>query len=101
MKHRLIPALIAACLAGAPMAVHASDAPTSVRVDMRALDLSAPADVKTAELRIARAVKMACRSDVEHLSPRARRIARKCRETTRDLAMRKLRDNQLQRLAAQ
>lgn len=101
MKYRLIPALIAACLAGAPMAVQASDAPTSVRVDMRALDLRAPADVKIAERRIARAVKMACRSDVEHLSPRARRIARQCRETTRDLAMRKLQRRQLQQLATQ
>lgn len=101
MKHRLIPALIAGCLFGAPMAVQASEAPTSVRVDMRALDLSAPADVKIAERRIARAVKMACRSDVEHLSPRARRIARQCRETTRELAMRKLHGQQLQRLAAQ
>ena len=101
MKHRLIPALIAGCLAGAPMAVHASDAPTSVRVDMRALDLSAPADVKTAERRIARAAKLACRSDVEHLSIKARRVARQCRETTRDLAMRKLQGRQLQQLAAQ
>jgi UrcA family protein len=101
MKHRLIPALIAGCLFGTPMAVQASEAPTSVRVDMRGLDLSAPADVKIAERRIARAVKMACRSDVEHLSPRARRIARQCRETTRELAMRKLQGQQLQRLAAQ
>ncbi len=101
MKHRLIPALIAGCLFGAPTAVHASDAPTSVRVDMRGLDLGAPADLKTAELRIVRAAKMACRSDVEHLSPRARRIAKQCRETTRELAMRKLRDSQLQQLAAQ
>ena len=101
MKHRLIPALIAGCLFGTPMAVQASEAPTRVRVDMRGLDLSTPADVKTAELRIARAVKMACRSDVEHLSPRARRIARQCRETTRDLAMRKLQRRQLQQLATQ
>jgi UrcA family protein len=101
MKHRLIPALIAGCLAGAPMAVHASDAPTTVRVDMRALDLRAPADVKTAERRIARAVRLACKSDVEHLSFKARRVARQCRETTRELAMRKLQGRQLQQLAAQ
>ena len=101
MTHRLIFALVALCLAGAPMAVHASDAPTRVRVDMRGLDLSAPADVKTAERRIARAVRLACKSDVEHLSFKARRIARQCRETTRDLAMRKLQGRQLQQLAAQ
>lgn len=101
MKHRLIPALVAGCLAGAPMAAHASDAPTTVRVDTRALDLRAPRDVKTAERRIARAVKLACRSDVEHLSFKARRVARQCRETTRELAMRKLQGRQLQQLAAQ
>lgn len=101
MKHRLIPALLAGCLVAAMPMAQASEAPTRVRVDMRGLDLSAPADVKTAELRIARAVKMACRSDVEHLSPRARRIAKQCRETTRELAMWKLRASQLQQLAAQ
>lgn len=100
MKHRLIPALLAGCLAAASMA-QASEAPTRVRVDMRGLDLGTSAGLKTAELRIARAVKMACRSDVEHLSPRARRIAKQCRAATRDLAMRTLRHSQLQRLAAQ
>jgi len=101
MKHRLIPALIAGCLAAAPMAVQASDAPTRVRVDMRGLDLSTPADVKTAERRIDRAVRLACKSDVEHLSFKARRVARQCRETTRELAMRKLQGRQLQQLAVQ
>lgn len=101
MKHRLIPALIAGCLVGAPMAVQASDGPKTVRVDMRALDLGEPADVKTAELRIARAVRLACQSDVEHLSPKARRVARQCRETTREQAMRKLQGRQLRQLAAQ
>ncbi|MDO9364468.1 MAG: UrcA family protein [Sphingopyxis sp.] len=101
MKHRLISVLITGCLAAAPMAAHASDARTSVRVDMRTLDLRAPHDVKTAERRIARAVRLACKSDVEHLSFKARRIARQCRETTRDLAMRKLQGRQLQQLAAQ
>lgn len=100
MKHRLIPALVAGCLFGTPMA-QASEAPTRVRVDMRGLDLSAPADMKTAELRIARAVRLACESDVEHLSIKARRVARQCRETTRELAMRKLQGRQLQQLAAQ
>lgn len=101
MKNRLIPALVAACLAAAPMTVQASGAPTTVRVNMRALDLRAPADVKTAERRIARAVRLACRSDVEHLSFKARRVARQCRETTRELAMRKLQGRQLQQLAVQ
>ncbi len=101
MTHRLIPALVAGCLAWAPMAAQASDAPMTVRVDMRALDLSAPADMKTAERRIARAVKLACRSDVEHLSFKARRVARQCRETTRELAIQNLQGRQLQKLAAQ
>lgn len=101
MKHRMICVLITGCLAWVPVAVHASDAPTTVRVDMRSLDLRAPHDVKTAERRIARAVRSACQSDVEHLSFKARRIARQCRETTRELAMRKLQGRQLQQLAAQ
>ena len=101
MKHRLIPALVAGCLAAMPMAVQASDTTATVRVDMRALDLRTPGDVKTAERRIERAVRIACRSDVEHLSFKARRVARQCRETTRELAMRKLQGRQLQQLAAQ
>ncbi len=101
MKYRLIPALVAGYLAWAPMAVQASDTTATVRVDMRALDLSAPADVKTAERRIARAVRLACRSDVEHLSFKARRVARQCREAMRELALRKLQGRQLQQLAAQ
>ncbi|KQZ69394.1 hypothetical protein ASE06_00785 [Sphingopyxis sp. Root214] len=101
MKHRLIPALVAGCLAWAPMVVQASDTTTTVRVDMRALDLRAPGDVKTAERRIERAIRIACRSDVEHLSFKARRVARQCRETTRELAMQKLQGRQLRQLAAQ
>jgi UrcA family protein len=101
MKYQLIPALVAGCLAAMPMAVQASDTPTTVRVDMRALDLKAPADVKTAERRIERAVRTACRSDVEHLSFKARRVARQCRDMTRELAMQKLQDRQVRQLAAQ
>ena len=101
MKHRLIPALVAGFLAWAPMVAQASDTTATVRVDMRALDLRAPGDVKTAERRIERAVRIACRSDVEHLSFKARRVARQCRETTRALALRKLQGRQLQQLAAQ
>jgi UrcA family protein len=101
MKHRLISTLIAGCLAAMPMAVQASDSATTVRVDMRALDLRAPTDVKTAARRIERAVRLACRSDVEHLSIKARRVARQCRETTREVAMRKLQGRQLRQLAAQ
>lgn len=101
MKHRLIPALVAGCLAATPMAAQASDTTATVRVDMRALDLRAPGDVKTAERRIERAVRIACRSDVGHLSFKARRVARQCRETTRELALRKLQGRQLRQLAAQ
>lgn len=101
MKHRLIPALVAGCFAWAPMAVQASDATATVRVDMRALDLRAPGDMKTAERRIARAAKAACRNDVEHLTLDARRAARQCRETIRELAIQKLQGRQLRQLAAQ
>lgn len=101
MKHRLILALVPGCLAAIPVAVQALDSVATVRVDMRALDLRAPADVKTAERRIERAVRTACRSDVEHLSFKARRVARQCREATREQAMRTLQGRQLQQLAAQ
>ena len=101
MKHRLILALVAGCLAWTPMAVLASDTLPTVRVDMRTLDLRAPTDVKTAERRIEHAVLTACRSDVEHLSFKARRVARQCREATREQAMRTLQGRQLHQLAAQ
>ena len=101
MKHRLIPALVAGCLAVLPLAAQASDTSTTVRVDMRALDLGKPGDMKTAHLRIARAAKAGCRNDVEHLTMKARRAARQCRNAVRELAVQKLRTRQLQQLAAQ
>ena len=101
MRSPLLRALAAAWLVALPLAAHASDAPTTVRVDMRALDLSAPADVATAQRRIARAAKAACRNDVEHLTIKARRSARECRDTMRGLALQKLRARQQQQLAAQ
>ncbi len=101
MASPLIRALVAASLAMLPLTAQASDTSTTVRVNMRALDLSAPGDVKTAHRRIARAAKAACRNDVEHLTLKARRAARACRDTMRDLALQKLRARQLQQLAAQ
>ena len=101
MSSPLLRALAVASLAALPMAAQASDVPTIVRVDMRALDLRAPDDVKTAQRRIARAAKAACRNDVEHLTFKARRVARECRDTMRGLALQKLRARQQQQLAAQ
>lgn len=101
MRSPLLRALAAACLVALPMTAQATDAPTTVRVDVRALDLSAPADVTTAQRRIGRAAKAACRNDVEHLTLKARRAARECRETMRGLALQKLRARQLRQLAAQ
>ncbi len=101
MRSPLLRALVATCIAALPMTVQASDAPTTIRVDVRALDLRAPADVTTALRRIARAAKAACRNDVEHLTIKARRTARECRETMRGLALQKLRARQSQQLAAQ
>ena len=101
MRSPLIRALAAACLVTLPMTAQASGARTTVRVDMRALDLSAPADVTTAQRRITRAAKAACRNDVEHLTIKARRTARECRDTMRGLALQKLRARQSQQLAAQ
>ncbi|KGB55389.1 hypothetical protein FG91_01307 [Sphingopyxis sp. LC81] len=101
MKHRLIPALVAGCPAWTPMAAQAAGTTATVRVNLSALDLRAPGDMKTAERRIARAAKAACRNDVEHLTLDARRAARQCRETIRALAIRKLQGRQLQQLAAQ
>jgi UrcA family protein len=83
------------------MTVQASDASTTVRVDVRALDLGAPADVATAQRRIARAAKAACRNGVEHLTIKARRAARECRDTMRGLALQKLRARQQPQFAAQ
>jgi UrcA family protein len=68
---------------------------------VRALDLSAPSDMTTAQRRIARAAKAACRNDVEHLTVKARRAARECRDTMRSLALQKLRARQQQQLASQ
>jgi UrcA family protein len=101
MRSPLIRALAAAWLVALPLTAQASDAPTTVRVDMRALDLRAPADVTTAQRRIARAAKAACRNDVEHLTIKARRSERECRDTMRGLALQKLRARQQQQLAAQ
>ncbi len=101
MSSPFVRALVAAWLAAFPMTAQASDAPATVRVDIRALDLGAPADVKTAHRRLARAAKVACRNDVEHLTIKARRAARECRDTMRGLALKKLRSRQLQQLAEQ
>ena len=101
MSSPLIRALVAACLAALPMTAQASDAHTTVRVDVRALDLSAPSDVTTAQRRIARAAKAACRNDVEHLTVKARRAARECRDAMRGLALQKLRARQQHQLASQ
>lgn len=101
MSSPLLRALAVASLAALPMAAQASDVPTIVRVDMRALDLRAPDDVKTAQRRIARAAKAACRNDIEHLTIKARRSARECRDTMRGLALQKLRARQQPQFAAQ
>ena len=101
MRFPLLRALAAAWLVALPMTAKASDAPTTVRVDVRALDLNAPADVATAQRRIARAAKAACRNDVEHLTIKARRSARECRDTMRGLALQKLRARQQPQFAAQ
>lgn len=101
MRFPLLRALAAAWLVALPLTAQASDAPTTVRVDMRSLDLNAPADVATAQRRIARAVKAACRNDIEHLTIKARRSARECRDTMRGLALQKLRARQQPQFAAQ
>lgn len=101
MRSPLFRTLAAAWLVALPLTVQASDASTTVRVDVRALDLGAPADVATAQRRIARAAKAACRNGVEHLTIKARRAARECRDTMRGLALQKLRTRQQPQFAAQ
>lgn len=101
MKYQLILALVAGSLLATPMELQASAGVVTTRADMHGLDLSDPADVKKAELRVARAVRKACRSDVDHLSPKARRVMLECRKTTREVAMQKLRNRQLRQLATQ
>jgi UrcA family protein len=100
MASPLIRALIAGCLAALPIAAQASDTSTTVRIDMRALDLAAPGDLKTAHRLIDRAAKAACRNDVEHLTFKARRAARHCRSAVRDLAMEQLYARRLGQMAA-
>lgn len=102
MKYALTLALMTGCLAASPIAASASDTTTTtVRIDVGSLDLASPDGAKTAERRINRAVHQSCRNDVEHLTHQARRAARECRDTLRDLAMRKLRAQGQRQLAAQ
>ncbi len=102
MKYALTLALMTGCLAASPIAASASDTTTTtVRIDVGSLDLASPDGANTAERRIGRAVHQSCRNDVEHLTHRARRAARECRDTLRDLAMQKLRAQGQQQLAAQ
>ena len=53
----LIRTLVAGCLATVPMTAQASDTSTTVRVDLRALELGTPGDMTAAHRRIDRAAK--------------------------------------------
>lgn len=101
MTMRILSAalLMAATFGATPLL--ANEPKPTARIDLTGLDLTTPKAVQRAERRIDRAVQTACRNNVEHLSPRASRSARLCREEMRGMAMRKLRAKQLQQLASQ
>lgn len=88
---------VAASFAAAPLL--ANEPKPTARIDLTGLDLTTPKAVQRAERRIDRAVQTACRNDVEHLSPRASRSARLCREEMRGLALTKLRALQRHQMA--
>lgn len=98
----LTRALMTGCLVVLPIATQATETTTATaRIDVSALDLGSTDGMKAAQRRIDRAVHQSCRNDVEHLTVKARRAARQCRDTLRNLAEKKLRAQQHQQLAVQ
>jgi UrcA family protein len=83
----------------APAAI-ASEPVQPLRISLDGLDLATPGGMNSAQRRIDRAVSDFCRNDVEHLSQKARRTARQCRESARGAALAQLDDRRLRQLAA-
>lgn len=89
--------LMAASLGATPLL--ANEPKPTARIDLTGLDLTMPKAVQRAEHRIGRAVRAACRNNVEHLSPGASRSARLCRDEMGNLALTKLRALQRHQMA--
>lgn len=101
-KMPVIWAFAAATLAPTMMtpAAIASEPVQPLRIGLDGLDLATPRGMDAAERRIDRAVSDFCRNDVEHLSQKARRAARQCREAARGDALAQLGDKRQRQLAA-
>jgi len=97
-KRILLAALLVATPFAAPGLLANEPNPTA-RIDLTGIDPAAPDAVQRAERRIDRAVRDACRNKVEHLTHRARRAARVCREEMRGLALDELRARQHRQMA--
>jgi UrcA family protein len=98
MKNAMIICLFAAGTL-APAAIAAEPAAT-LRISLDDIDLTTPRGVDAAQRRIDRAVGEFCRNDVEHLTYKARRAARQCRETVRSDALAQIDSRRTQQLAA-
>lgn len=98
MKQMTILAVLGAALLS-PAAL-ASEPVQPLRITLDGLDLTTPRGVQAAQRRIDRAVADYCRNDVEHLTLKARRAARECRESVRSDALAQLADKRLRQLAA-
>ena len=98
MKQMTILAVLGAALLS-PAAL-ASEPVQPLRITLDGLDLTTPRGVAAAQRRIDRAVADYCRNDVEHLTVKARRAARECRESVRGDALAQLADKLLRQLAA-
>ncbi|UKK83347.1 UrcA family protein [Sphingopyxis sp. BSN-002] len=98
MKQMTILAVLGAALLS-PAAL-ASEPMQPLHIALGGLDLTTPRGVQAAQRRIDRAVADYCRNDVEHLTIKARRAARECRESVRGDALAQLADKRLRQLAA-
>ncbi|WP_447765225.1 UrcA family protein [Sphingopyxis panaciterrae] len=95
-------AMIFAALAAATLspAAPAFEPARQLRIGLDGIDLAAPGGMAAAQRRIDRAARDFCRNDVEHLTRKARRAARQCREAARGDALAELDDRRLRQLAA-
>lgn len=98
MKNRMIFGALAAAMLSP--AAQAAERPQQLRIGLDDIDLATPRGMDAAHRRIDRAIKEFCRNDTEHLSLKARRAARQCRESARGDALAQLADRRLRQMAA-
>jgi len=89
MKKEMLLPILAALTLSPP--VLAAEPAQPLRIGLDGIDLAAPHGMEAAQRRIDRAVARFCRNDVEHLTFKARRAARQCRESVRADALAQLR----------